>query len=140
MLNSTQDRLQQLSPDELANADLIDTIRDYDGESSIADGLTDHLFARKTNLAGRYFFTNQTTKEEIHDSITEYFKNLGEVDEAYSRQQLLKDLITMVKDGNAAAARQLTDLQGFDAMSETYEINNINFKDVDIDDSFFEVK
>lgn len=140
MLNSTVDRLGQLSPDELENAHLNDTIRDYDGESSIADGLTDHLFKKKTNGEGRYFFTATTTKEEIHASITQYFRDLGEVDEAYSRQQLLQDLINMVKAGNAAAAKQLTELQGFDAMAETYEINRIDFSDVNVDDSFFEVK
>lgn len=106
---------------------------------NIADGLADHIF-KSRNSENRDIVTGTTTKAFLVALIKEYLDGLDSIEQTYDRAQMLQDLIIMVKGGNAAAAKQVTDLLGLDNASELYEINIIDFKDTKINDEFFEVK
>lgn len=62
--------------------------------------------------------------------IEEYLNNLGAVKQDYTRDQLINDLILMVKQGKPQASTILIDMLGFNNAQETFKFNIVNFGDL----------
>lgn len=124
----------------LADIDLNDLIVEDNGPRNIAVGLTDFLY-EATNEGSRKIITGSTTKDDLFKLINSYFEALDNIEDTYDRSQLIQDVILMVKrDSSAAAAKLLVELLNLDSAAETYEINSIDFSEVNIDDEFFKIK
>ena len=118
---------------------LDNTLANDVGPRNIATGLTAHILAAR-NCRSQTLITAGTTTDDLYHAIEEYFNALENIEETYTRQQLIQDVVLMSRDGNAAAAKILIDMLNLDSAQETYDVNIIDFSSAEIDEDFFKVK
>jgi len=75
-------------------------------------------------------FVPVAKKEFLIRSILEHCETAENI-ALYNRNQLIADLILMVKAGKAEGAKILIDMLGYNAASEKYVMNRINFGDLE---------
>jgi len=111
--------------------------KDEADHRNIALQLTDYLFD-VVNDKDKCLFSDSTSKTCVSAFIQEFFDTLANID-MYDRNQLIMDLILMVKSGKPEASKILIEMLGFNAASEKYVMNTINYADVSIDEDFFKI-
>jgi len=118
---------------------LNNTLVESNGPRNIAHGLTAHILEAR-NCKSQTMITKGTTTDDLFHAIESYFNALENIEETYTRKQLIQDVILMTKDGNAAAAKILIDMLNLDSAQETYDVNIIDFSSAEIAEDFFKVK
>jgi hypothetical protein len=118
---------KQLKIDEaLAKAQKVlkkQTHVDDNTSKNLAIGITDYLMS----LENKSLLLD---KDRLTESIVIYLDSLTDLPVVYSRNQMINDLILLLKNGNSSCATILADLLNFRDVTSEYKLNMINYKDI----------
>ena len=102
-----------------------------DDTHQFAQGLTDFLFGEKMYGSCPTPFKANADPLRICQGIEQYLQSIEELPITYTRNQMIADLIILLKKGNAGVSGTLVDMMGFSKVQDAYIINTINYGDIE---------
>lgn len=112
-------------------------IPEKDDNRTVINGLTDYLINAKSPSFKR-ILVGSVDRDFIYRLIKKYFDSLDDFAGTCDREQLLADLQIMSRNGQPQATKLLFEYLNLDAVSESYDFNMINYKDVEYEQSFYD--
>lgn len=97
---------------------------------ALSNGIAEFLSTESKHLDCKPYLKASAKQEDVARSIEAYLRTIDDLPVTYTRNQLIADLITLIKNGNGAVSGTLIDLMGFNKVQDTYIINTINYENI----------
>lgn len=103
-----------------------DLITESNTNKSLSESMAKYI---KANSAG--IGCPHLKEQKLSPIINKYLDDLNDVSVNYTKQQMVNDLIAILKSGSSHGASLLVELLGFNNASESFIINQVTYEDVE---------